>query len=101
MPDIKFTPVNEIPTPPKGRGAPPKFSKVFEYLRANPGATVKLDGKHHPTLVSRIKRGEMSGCEAGEFFATCRNVNNRKADIYITYVGPKPNEDFHERTVAL
>jgi len=98
---IKFTPVDEIPTPARGRGAPPKFTKVFEYLRANPGATVKLDGKHHTTLTTKIKRGEVSGCEAGEFFAVCRNANNGQADIYVTYVGPKPNEDFHERTVAL
>lgn len=78
MPDIKFTPVDEIP-----------------------GATVKLDGKHHHTLVTRIKRGEMGGCEAGEFFAVCRNASNGRADIHITHVDPKPNEDFHERTVAL
>lgn len=101
MPDIKFTPVNEIPKPKRFINPGGKYVPLFEHLRANPGATVKLDGKHNPTLASRIKRGEMSGCEAGEFFATCRNVNNRKADIYITYVGPKPNEDFHERTVAL
>lgn len=101
MSTIKFTPVDEIPTPAGGRGAQPKFSKVFEYLRANPGATVKLDGKHHTTLATKIKRGEVSGCKPGEFFATCRNTEDGRGDIYITYVGPKPNEDFHERTVAL
>lgn len=101
MPDIKFTPVNEIPTPPKRRGAPPKFSKVFEYLRSDPGKTVKLDGKHYANLCTRIKRGEVSGCEPGEFFATSRNVEHGQADIYVTYVGPKSNEDFHDKTVAL
>ncbi|MBK6857455.1 MAG: hypothetical protein IPG97_13160 [Microthrixaceae bacterium] len=100
MPDIKFTLVNEIPKPKRFINPGGKYVPLFEHLRANPGAVVKID-KHHPTLASRIKRGEMSGCEAGEFFATCRNVKDGKADIYVTYVGPKPNEDFHERTVAL
>ena len=103
MPDIKFTPVDEIPQSKTsaGAGRPGKYVSVFEYLRANPGKTVKLDGRLWPSVATRIKRGEVKGCDPGEFFATCRNVDHGQADIYVTYVGPKPNEDFHERTVSL
>lgn len=99
MSTIKFTPVDEVPG--AGKGGPGKFIPVFEYLRSDPGKTVKLDGKHYANLCTRIKRGEVRGCEPGEFFATSRNVELGQADIYVTYVGPKSNEDFHDKTVAL
>lgn len=101
MSTIKFTPVDEVPERVKGSRSIGVYIPIFEYLRANPGKTVKLDDKHYTALPTRIKRGEVRGCEPGEFFATCRNVGHGQADIYVTYVGPKSNEDFHDETVAL
>ncbi len=101
MPDIKFTLVNEIPKPKRFINPGGKYVPLFEHLRANPGAVVKIDKRMPPSLASNINRGSVAGCEPGEFHAVVRNVKDGKADIYVTYVGPKPNEDFHDKTVAL
>ena len=101
MPPIKFTPVDEVPKAKTSAGAPGVYLEVFEYLRANPGKAVKLDGRPWSSVAARINNGMVKGCEPGEFFATTRGGKAGRADIYVTYVGPKPNEDYHERTVAL
>ena len=101
MPPIKFTPVDEIPKAKASTGAPGVCLEVFEYLRANPGKAVKLEGRRWSSTAARINGGEVKGCEPGEFKATTRGGKDGRADIYVTYIGPKPNEDYHERTVAL
>ena len=101
MPGIKFTPVNKIPAPKAATGARGVYLEAFKYLRANPGKAVKLEGRPHTGVAVRINSGQVKGCKPGEFFATCRNTKDGRGDIYVTYVGPQPNEDFHDKTVAL
>lgn len=102
MPPIKFTPVDEIPAARVSTGAPGVYLEVFEYLRANPGKVVKLDGRRWSSIAARINHGRVKGCKPGEFHAVARNVDaGGRGDIYVTYVGPKPNEDYHDKTVAL
>ncbi len=102
MSTIKFTPVDEIPKAKVSTGPLGKYLEVFEYLRANPGKAVKLEGRPWVSTAARINHGGVKGCEPGEFFATSRDGDSAgRADIYVTYIGPKPNEDYHERTVAL
>ena len=101
MSTIKFTPVDEVPEAKTSAGAPGAYLEVFEYLRANPGKAVKLEGRPWVSVAARINGGGVKGCKPGEFFATTRGGKAGRADIYVTYVGPKPNEDYHERTVAL
>lgn len=102
MSTIKFTPVDEIPQPKTRPRAPGAYLDVFEYLRANPGKAVKLEGRRWTSTAARINHGGVKGCKPGEFHAVARDVDaGGRGDIYVTYVGPKPNEDYHERTVAL
>ena len=101
MPPIKFTPVDEVPKAKRNAYAGGVYVHVFEYLRANPGKTVKLQGRPHTSVACNINNGKYVGCEPSEFRAYARNAKAGRADIYVTYIGPKPNEDYHERTVAL
>ena len=101
MSTIKFTHVDALPESKVSTGAPGAYLEVFEYLRANPGKAVKLDGRPWVSVAARINGGGVKGCEPGEFAATTRGGKDGRADIYVTYIGPKPNEDYHERTVAL
>ena len=101
MSTIKFTPVDEVPEAKRSNYAGGVYVPVFEYLRANPGAPVKLQGRLHTSVAANINRGLYVGCEPDEFRAFARNAKDGRSDIYVTYVGPKPNEDFHDKTVAL
>ena len=101
MPPIKFTPVDEIPKAKRNVYTGGVYVPVFEYLRANPGVPVKLEGRPQASVANNINNGKYVGCEPGEFRAYARNTKDGRGDIYVTYVGPKPNEDYHDKTVAL
>jgi hypothetical protein len=101
MSTVNFTPVDSIPEPPRNRNEGGLYVPMFGWLRANPGKIVKLDGTHHTSAANSINKGRYVGCEPGEFRAVARNTVNGRGDIYITYVGPPANQDFHDRTVAL
>jgi hypothetical protein len=57
MSTIKFTPVDEVPKAKTSAGAPGVYLEVFEYLRANPGKAVKLDGRPWSSVAARINNG--------------------------------------------
>lgn len=101
MSTIKFTPVDEVPEASANVNPGGVYVPVFEYLRANPGKPVKLQGRPHTSVAYNINNGKYVGCEPSEFRAYARNTKAGRGDIYVTYIGPKPNEDYHERTVAL
>lgn len=80
MTEIKFQ------NPPRRKRGRTDWVSVAEQLRQRPGEWA-LVARMSPATVVRIKRGGYKAFPAGEFEATSRNVRDKKADIYLRYVG--------------
>lgn len=64
--------------PPPRKGPPKKvdWPKVAEFIRANPGKWCEVPVDLDPSMMTRLKAGDIGGIEAGEFDWTARRVEH-------------------------
>lgn len=76
---------------PGGRGRKGVWQERLAPFRERPGEWGKLPGVWNGGSVAAIKSGRLSGIDAGEFEAVCRNGRtvdgSIKFDLWVRYVG--------------